>query len=229
MKSSTRVSRSDPAVAEQLDGGSVLTRRRASEPGWPRLLARARRGERVAFDRFTDELWAPLRRFFWCRVGPEDASELTQEVFCRVYRVLRSGGGPAEDQLEDWRRYLFRMARNAWIDHGRRRAVRPDEISFDVLFGEGGTSPRDSRGDDSEPSALQQLLDDETRTLLEDGLGRLEPEERTLCWSHFVDGCSKREIGRRLNRPESTIRVLMNRALAKLRAHLESQGLTPGA
>ncbi|MEM7249499.1 MAG: sigma-70 family RNA polymerase sigma factor [Acidobacteriota bacterium] len=161
------------------------------DPGsWPRTLGQVRQGDRAAFDRLTEELWAPLRRFFWRRVGPEDASELTQDVFCKTYRAVRRGGGPSEDQLEAWRRYLFTMARNAWIDHGRRRAARPNEISLDVLLGEDGTSPPwELRNEDPEPSALEQLLDDESQAALEDCLGRLDPEERALCWLSFMRQC----------------------------------------
>ncbi len=72
----------------------------------------------------TDQVWrdfhAQLRRYIKARIGNQaDAEDILQEVFLRVHRRLDSLR--AEENLRAW---VFRVARNAVIDHLRRR--RPD-------------------------------------------------------------------------------------------------------
>lgn len=54
--------------------------------------------------------------------GREEAEDLTQELFVRLYRHA-----PRYRPSERFAPLCFRVARNAWIDAQRRRAVRPPE------------------------------------------------------------------------------------------------------
>ena len=72
----------------------------------------------------TNKVWhefhAQLRRYIQARIGNRaDSEDVLQEVFLRVHRRLDSLR--AEENLRAW---VFRVARNAVIDHLRRR--RPD-------------------------------------------------------------------------------------------------------
>ena len=68
------------------------------------------------------ELRAPLARFIAHRVAdPQDAEDVLQEVLLRIHRH--------RDELADADRvmaWVHRIARNAVIDHYRRRAARPE-------------------------------------------------------------------------------------------------------
>ncbi|MBI1381338.1 MAG: sigma-70 family RNA polymerase sigma factor [Planctomycetaceae bacterium] len=54
--------------------------------------------------------------------GREEAEDLTQELFVRLYRHA-----PRYRPSERFAPLCFRVARNAWIDAQRRRAVRPPD------------------------------------------------------------------------------------------------------
>jgi RNA polymerase sigma-70 factor (ECF subfamily) len=69
----------------------------------------------------SDELWqefsTPLRRFLRSRSRTDaDAEDLLQEVFVRIHKQLPSLRDPAK--LQGW---VYRIARNAVIDHYRTR------------------------------------------------------------------------------------------------------------
>ena len=103
------------------------------------LLRRCRQGDELA--------WEALVRRFQGRVygialhylrDAEEARDLAQEIFVRVYRKL--GTYRDEDAFLPW---LLRVARNACIDHLRRQAARPS----------GSAVPIDSAGEVADPGA----------------------------------------------------------------------------
>src|SRR5437762_10096822 len=83
-----------------------------------RLVAEAQGGDPEAFGRIFDEFHGAIHRFVASRVGrPSDAEDLTQLVFVKALEALpryESRGIP----FGGW---LFRLARNAVIDHVRTR------------------------------------------------------------------------------------------------------------
>ena len=176
-------------------------------------------GGRAAFDPIVDACWEPILRFFWRGVPAHEAEELAQRTFVRAYRATRSGGGPEAGDHVGWRRYLFTCARHVWIDHVRRnRSLMPLLDDFEsiepVASGEG---------------SVAELLRAEQVEGLRECLDGLQPELRSACLQHFFDGLSKREIGRRLDRPEATVRTVLTKALALLRQCLAGKGLAPEA
>lgn len=63
---------------------------------------------------------APLRRFVLRRVRPAaDAEDVLQEIYLRLQRSLSAGLEP--ERLWPW---VYRVAKNAIADHGRRQARR---------------------------------------------------------------------------------------------------------
>ena len=78
-------------------------------------LAAAARSDREAFARLYVEHRDPVYRYLRARCGPDDAADLTAETFERALRAVgryRFGEG-------GFRPWLFRIARNAAIDHHR--------------------------------------------------------------------------------------------------------------
>lgn len=80
---------------------------------------------------YFQELSGPLFRYlaFACR-HREDAEELTQEVFLRLYRALAR-----REQIDNIRHWTFRVARNLMIDRGKRlkrRAPCECELSYEM-------------------------------------------------------------------------------------------------
>lgn len=82
---------------------------------------------------------ASLRAFVGRRVrNPHDADDVTQDVLLRLYRGARD---LADDHaLEGW---MYRIARNAIVDHHRRAATRPDPT--DTAPDTAAAEPEDAR------------------------------------------------------------------------------------
>jgi RNA polymerase sigma-70 factor (ECF subfamily) len=77
------------------------------------------------------ELNTPVYRYlsYACR-HHGDAEEITQEVFLRLYRAME-----ANEQIENVRHWVFRVARNLMIDRAkrlRRQAPRECELSDEI-------------------------------------------------------------------------------------------------
>ena len=188
------------------------------------LVRRIQAGDRDAFDELVTAFWSPVLGYFWRRMARSDAEELTQTVFVNVYRAIKRGGAKQLSHESSWAKYLFRTARNTLADHWRRSAGTP-EIHLEDLEGEGHAwvdRLADPRADSDGSAALQST---ETRAALEECLDELEVSGRRLAWLHFVEGRSKRDLARTMNRPESSVRMDMARVLGRLRTCLESKGV----
>ena len=98
----------------------------------PQLLDLVRRGDELAWEAF-------VRRFqsrvfglaYHYTAQAEDARDLAQEVFIRIYQNLALV--PGEAGCLPW---IIRITRNACIDHLRRRKARPPlwDLPADELF-----------------------------------------------------------------------------------------------
>lgn len=83
-----------------------------------RLVRRAQNGDAEAFGKIYDLMLDKIYRFVFFRVGRrEDAEDITEAVFLKAWQGLRSYKevGPP---FEAW---LFKITRNAVIDHWRTR------------------------------------------------------------------------------------------------------------
>lgn len=135
-----------------------------------------------------------------------DAQDLTQEVFLRVFRSLktfRAGEGP-------FLVWLHRLARNLLIDHYRRsradRATESLESQLPTLEQRAGA---DSRADGV-------LAGREASELLQAALSRLSPELREAVILRDLQGLEYREIASALRIPEGTVKSRINRGRAEL-------------
>ncbi len=195
----------------------------------PELFGRLGRGDRAAFDALVQAFWDPIMRFFWKRVSADDAEDLTQGLFVAVYQSVRRGAGPRRSDAASWRRYLFTCAGNRLVDYWRRKACRPPTASLESLLDE-GESWQDVIGsaEEADLAADAALLQEESEAIRE-CMGTLDVLSRTLCWLVFADGRSKREIARRVGKPEASVRAMLVEAIRALRRCLEAKGLAPSS
>jgi RNA polymerase sigma factor (sigma-70 family) len=158
-------------------------------------------------------LFAFLRR----RVAAHaDAEDLLVEVFTAALEH------PALADLDGGRQaaWLWRVARNKAVDHQRRAARRPthDLDRADELRVVG-----DDAGESPEGDILRR---DEYRRL-HAHLDRLTPVQRDILRLRFADGLHSGEIARVLGRKDSSVRMLLMRAVRSLRAlYAQQEGHT---
>jgi RNA polymerase sigma-70 factor (ECF subfamily) len=147
--------------------------------------------------------------------GEEEAHDVYQEAFLRVYRNL--GAFRFDCSFQTW---LYRIVSNLCIDHLRRKRVRRTEPAR--LETEEGSVDRleafpDQRAD-SDPE--RSLLSQEVRTTVERALGGLTQRERLVFELRHYQGMRLKEIGEALDASEEAAKNCLFRATRKLRAEL---------
>lgn len=172
------------------------------------LLSRAASGDARAFDRLV-ERWTPrvfrlALRFFR---RPEDAEEVAQEVFLRLYRA--AGTYRAGAPVENW---LLRIATNACRDRLRRRQVRKETVVADIAEDAAGWLDQALSG-----TALEAAQAEAARGLAADLLDRLPPKDRIVLVLLDLEGYSSAEVAARTGSTRAAVKVRAMRARRALR------------
>ena len=187
-----------------LDVDSSLVSRclRGDDPAWEELVRVHSRKVYALCYRFTGQ-------------GSE-AQDLTQEVFLRVFRTLRTFRS-AEGSFSTW---LTRVTRNLLIDHYRRtRQERiTDSIEEQLPMMEEEGSGKSIRPD-------QAMAGRELSEILQATLQKLSPDLREAVILRDLQEMEYREIAQVLQIPEGTVKSRINRGRAELARLLRKQKL----
>jgi RNA polymerase sigma-70 factor, ECF subfamily len=183
------------------------------------LIREAQGGSRTAFEEIVRRYDRDVLRLTLNLVRrPEDARDLYQEAFLRVYRNL------ARFRFDcSFYTWLYRIVTNVCLDHLRRRQSRPEDQAPESLTAEGETSV-----DFFERQAEQRAASDPERSLMGREIGReiaaamtlLSPRERTVFRLKHDQGLKLRAIGEMLGTSEETVKNSLFRATRKLRSRL---------
>jgi RNA polymerase sigma-70 factor (ECF subfamily) len=146
-----------------------------------------------------------------------EAQDLTQEVFLRVYRTLKSFRA-TEGAFTTW---LARLTRNLLIDNYRRtRQERlTDSMEEQLLRVEESVSAA-SR---PMPGTDAMVAGREASEILQAGLQKLSPELREAVILRDLQDLEYREIAEILRIPEGTVKSRLNRGRAELARVLRRQ------
>lgn len=143
----------------------------------------------------------------------DDAADALQDAFLSAYRGLKNF--KAESTFSTW---LYRVATNASLMRYRKR--RDDHVSLEQS---------QSYQPDPEPLAipdwshqpLEELLDSETREVMEEGLRRLPEELRTVFVLRDEAGHSNAEVAEMLDLTVAAVKSRLHRARIALRDRLD--------
>lgn len=181
------------------------------------------RGRDAAFRAIHDRFFHPLQRFFARRgVSPDDALDLTQETFLRVYKGLES-----YEHRERFAAWLFRVATTThlkWLRRGRAAKRDAMEISHDAEETEGPVAAAMSVSD----HPLDDLLEDERRRRLHAAIGRLPEQMRDCLTLRLVHQLSYREIAVVKKLSLEAVKAHLFRARRTLREDLSAAAGDPG-
>jgi len=146
----------------------------------------------------------------------QEAQDLTQEVFLRVFRTIKTFRS-AEGSFHTW---LARVTRNLLIDHYRRtrqeRVTDSIEEQLPMLEETGGAAA--VRPD-------QALAGREASEILQATLQKLSPDLREAVILRDLQEMEYREIAQTLEIPEGTVKSRINRGRAELARLLRKQKL----
>lgn len=139
------------------------------------------------------------------------AEDLTQETFVRATVHLNEYEG------EEARAWLFKVARNAYLDEWRKQKRRKT-IPFLSIFL--------SKEDMISPYGIPEdsLLMQETQQQLEDLLGILPEQYRSVIYLREYEEFSYKEIMEALQLTEEQVKVKLHRARKRLSSLAEKKG-----
>ena len=147
----------------------------------------------------------------------EDAEDLTQEVFIKMYRTLKSYDA-SKGALITW---VTTIARNLLVDHFRRSKQERLTDSLEAApAGDQDALTLSEQLPDLGPSPDAGLQTQETQRVVHQALQRLSPELREAVILRDLQDMDYREIAAVLRVPEGTVKSRINRGRAELARHL---------
>src|SRR5206468_715335 len=184
------------------------------------LVAEAQAGNRVAFEelvrRFDRDV---LRLALNLMKRPEDARDVYQEAFLKVYRNLHRFR--FECSFYTW---LYRVVTNVCLDHLRRRQARPEDQAPEIHLNwqDEGTHDFFEFQKEHRPGLdpERRLMGKEIRFRIAKAMERLSPRERVVFEMKHYQGLKLRAIGDALGTTEETVKNSLFRATRKLRQEL---------
>ena len=179
------------------------------------LIRRAQMGDRAAFDSVVRLYDQNVLRLALQVIGsPEEARDVYQEAFLKVYRSI--GQFREESKFSTW---LYRVVMNVCLDHLRRQQSRK-EVAVPAAQ-EGETDLLQAIQDESpavnpERATHSQEIAHRIRLALD----RLNPRERMVFELKHYQGLKLRVIGEICKTTEQTAKNCLSRATQKLRMEL---------
>jgi RNA polymerase sigma-70 factor (ECF subfamily) len=145
--------------------------------------------------------------------SPDNAEDLTQDVFIKVYRTL-----PTYDvEKGAFTTWLTTLTRNLLVDHFRRSKQDRVTDSIDAGITEQDDSPSLSdRLRDPRPTPADHIASQETQKLVQRALARLSPDLREAVILRDLQDMDYKEIAQVLRVPEGTVKSRINRGRMEL-------------
>ena len=145
--------------------------------------------------------------------SPDDAQDLTQDVFIRVYKTM----GSYNLEKGAFTTWLTTLARNLLVDHFRRSKQDRMTDSLDAgLREEDDPLSLSDRLEDPRPSPDDRLASKETQKLVQAALARISPDLREAVILRDLQDMDYKEIATVLRVPEGTVKSRINRGRMEL-------------
>ena len=175
-----------------------------------RCLAGDERAYRELVERYQARVYSVALRMVR---RPEDAEDLTQETFVRMFRALSR-----YDPTRPFAAWLFTITSRLCIDHIRRRKVSPISLTqreretdeeYEIEVEDPGLKPDEAAQHAEERAATAALIEG------------LPPHYRIVVLLRHVQDLSYEEIAEALHLPLGTVKARIHRARALLKERME--------
>jgi RNA polymerase sigma-70 factor (ECF subfamily) len=177
------------------------------------LLLLAKQGDMEAFEQLVQRY---DRRVFTITAGyvdsADDAKDIYQEVFIRVYRGLKKF--EARSEFSTW---LYRITTNVCLSH---RASRRRHRHASFQSEEEGRSESDHPALRDDASAARMAEDEEIGRRVELALEHLSPRQRLVFTLRHYEGHKLREVAKLCDLSEGSVKKYLFEAVARMRAQL---------
>ena len=178
------------------------------------IILSCKNGDPETFKTLIARYSRPLYNFTAHLTNKNDASDLVQEIFIKVWKNIRHFN-PLRASFKTW---IFTIARNTTTDFLRKKKS--------ILFSELVGPARQDLADFVENIPDENLWPEETLQKLEDKknlndlLGKLRPGYQEVLILHYQEEMSFAEIGKILDKPLNTVKSIHHRAILELRKML---------
>lgn len=163
-------------------------------------LVEAAKSDPNAFGELYERFYARVYRYVYHRVGHNaDAEDLTAVIFMKALEALSS----YQSRRAGFAPWLFRIARNAVIDHYRRQR-RQTSLEVAEAF---------ATGSDPEGHAIEREVRSELRAMV----GCLSDDQRDVVLLRYGADLTYPEIAEALGKQEAAVRMLLHRGLRRLK------------
>jgi RNA polymerase sigma-70 factor (ECF subfamily) len=145
--------------------------------------------------------------------SPDDAADLTQEVFIKMYRTLST----FDTTRASFMTWITTVTRNLLVDHFRKGKYDRVTDSLDATAAnqdEGLTLAEKLEDRSADPEA--QVRSQEAQKLVHEALGRLSPELREAVILRDLQDMDYKDIATVLKVPEGTVKSRINRGRTEL-------------
>lgn len=183
-----------------------------------RLMLQVRDDVQGAFEVLVEKYQNRLLGILAHLVGSaEEAEDLTQEVFLRIYRARK--GYKARAKFSTW---LFTIANNLAMNHLRDKGRHPTSTLGGETTGmmKSRTSPA-AQLPAAEGTPSTQLRQAELSEVVRDALDTLGEDQKIAVLLSKFEEMSYAEIAEVMGRSEAAVKSLLARARMHLREHLE--------
>jgi RNA polymerase sigma-70 factor (ECF subfamily) len=180
------------------------------------LMLDVKAGDEQSFGLLLQRYRTPLVNFLYRMVrSREQAEDLAQEVFIRVYRAREEYVPSAK--FTTW---LFRIATNLALNSIRDHRHEKLEISMDapVTAEEGDEKPFEVA--DKHPTIEQELVEEDRKKMIRRAIEKLPEKQRAAVLLHKYQELDYAEIAKILSCSESALKSLLFRAYEALRVEL---------
>jgi RNA polymerase sigma-70 factor (ECF subfamily) len=182
------------------------------------LMLDVKAGDEQSFELLLQRYRTPLVNFLYRMVrAREEAEDLAQEVFLRVYRARKDYVPSAK--FTTW---LFRIATNLALNSVRDNRHQRMEISLDapvtVDSEDGDEKPLDVA--EKHPNIEQHLVEEERKKMIRHSIDKLPEKQRAAVLLHKYQELDYGDIAKILECSESALKSLLFRAYETLRVEL---------
>jgi RNA polymerase sigma-70 factor, ECF subfamily len=178
------------------------------------LVRRCVAGDAVAWEEIVQRYNRRIYNICYRFAGSaDDAQDLTQEVFIKMYRTLNS----YDVERGAFMTWVTTITRNLLVDHFRKSKQDRVTDSIDAVPSEHeDATPLSDKIQDKMPSPDARAQSRETRETVHRALQKLSPDLREAVILRDLQDMDYREIATVLRVPEGTVKSRINRGRAEL-------------
>ena len=176
------------------------------------LVELVKKGDHDSFARLYDIFIDQIYRYVYYRVRQEDAEDLVETVFLKVWEKINKYSNQKNKSFSAW---IFRITHNLVVDYYRASKDREfDELKIDIPAYEREHSPIKN---------TTRALDNE---ILKKAISKLKKNHQDIIIYKFINELDNSEIATIMKKSEGSLRILQFRALKSLREVMKEMGMS---